>query len=165
MIPMVATALMGMFAGECLRRTDATGSRKAALLAGWGAAGIAAALVMAFAFGGYSCPVIKNCWSSSFALLAGGLSALLLALFYWIMDVKGWRRWGFFFKVIGVNSILGYFMARTILPYDHIERLFFGGILPHLPPLWGAFIAEIGVMVFYWLILLFFYRKDIYLRA
>ena len=90
---------------------------------------------------------------------------MLLALFYWIVDVKGWRRWGFFFKVIGVNSILGYFMARTILPYDHIERLFFGGILPHMPPLWGAFVAEIGVMAFYWLVLLFFYKKEIYLRA
>ena len=108
MIPMVATALMGMFAGDCLRREDVSGQRKAAQLSVWGLAGVAAALVMAFAFGGYSCPVIKNCWSSSFALLAGGISAMLLALFYWIVDVKGCRRWGFFFRV-SFKCIIGIF--------------------------------------------------------
>lgn len=164
MIPMVATALFGMFAGEWLR-TDVAEPRKTTALFGWGLGGIVVALVMAFALGGLSCPIIKNCWSSSFALLAGGISAILLAVFHWIVDVKGWRRWGFFFKVIGMNSILCYFMARTILPYDHIERLLFGGILPHMPPLWGAFVAELGVMAFYWLILLFFYRRKIFLRA
>ena len=165
MIPMVATALFGMFAGEFLRRTDVAAERKAPLLAGWGVGGIVAALVMAFAFGAYSCPVIKNCWSSSFTLLAGGLSAILLAVFYWVVDVKGLRRWGFFFKVIGVNSILCYFMARTILQYDHIERMLFGGLMPHLPQAWAPVIAELGVMAFYWLILLFFYRRKMFLSV
>ena len=63
------------------------------------APGVAAAsLFVAWAWS-FHFPIIKNIWSSSFVLWAGGWSLLLLALFYWIIDVQGYQRWSFFFKV------------------------------------------------------------------
>jgi len=53
-------------------------------------------------------PIVKNIWSSSFVLFAGGWSLLLLALFYGIIDILGYRKWAFFFTVIGANSITIY---------------------------------------------------------
>jgi predicted acyltransferase len=54
------------------------------------------------------CPIIKNRWTSAYALYAGGWSYLLLALFYLVIDVWGLRRWAFPFIVIGANSLAAY---------------------------------------------------------
>src|ERR1700759_2335940 len=59
-------------------------------------------------------PINKNLWSSSFVMLVGGISLLLMALFYYIIDVKGHQKWAFFFKVIGMNSILIYISGHFI---------------------------------------------------
>src|SRR6185503_18964736 len=86
-IPAIATALMGVLAGHYLR-SDRSGGQKAR--------GLAAAGVLCIAFGylwSLDFPVIKKMWTSSYVLVAGGWSLLLLALFYWLIDVKGWKRW------------------------------------------------------------------------
>jgi predicted acyltransferase len=44
----------------------------------------------------------------------GGISLLLLALFYYVIDVLGYKKWAFFFKVIGMNSILIYISSKFI---------------------------------------------------
>ena len=96
---------------------------------------------------------------------AGGISAALLALFYWIVDVKGWRRWGFFFKVIGMNAITIYILMRTVFNWDFESAYFFGGIAGLFPPTVGAFVTQAGMMALGWLFLYWLYRKNIFLRV
>ena len=126
---------------------------------------VALGLLMAFCFGKWSLPVNKPVWSSSFALVAGGISAALLALFYWIVDICGWRRWGFFFKVIGMNAIACYLMMRTVFNWQFESVYFFGGISKHLSPEVGAFVTQAGMIALGWLLLYWLYRKDIFLRV
>ena len=163
-ITMVATAMFGMFAGEIL--TGPAGQRrKLANLALLAMGLLSAGLLMAFAFGPYSLPVNKPVWTSSFALVVGGLSAGFLALFYWAVDIRGWRRWGFFFKVIGMNAITLYLLVRTVFNWQFESQYFFGGIASLLPPAVGDFVMQAGMMAILWLFLYGLYRKGIFLRV
>jgi predicted acyltransferase len=110
-------------------------------------------------------PVNKPVWTSSFALVVGGISAGLLALFYWIIDIRGWRRWGFFFKVIGMNAITVYILVRTVFNWQFESQYFFGGIASLLPPAVGDFVTQAGMMALVWLFLYWLYRKGIFLRV
>jgi len=164
-ITMVATALFGGLAGDMLMKAGPSPARKTANLLVFALCLLGAGLVVAFCLGSWSLPVIKSVWTSSFALVAGGTSAALLALFYWIIDVKGWRRWGFFFKVIGMNAITIYVLVRTILPYEFEKAYFFGGISKYLSPEVAEFVAQVGLIALGWLLLRYLYEKKIFLRV
>lgn len=164
-ITMVATAMFGMFAGEILREKSlAPGGKLWRLCAFAGILG-AAGLVMAFGLGSWSLPVIKAVWTSSFALVAGALSVALLAAFYWIVDIRGWRRWGFFFKIIGMNAITIYVLVRTILPYEFEKAYFFGGVSKYLSPATAELVAQAGLIALGWLLLYYLYKKGVFLRV
>ena len=66
-------------------------------------------------------PIIKNMWTASFNLLTAGISFVLIALFYFIIDVKMWRNWTLFFRVIELNSIVIYMGDRIIDTCDIFE--------------------------------------------
>ncbi len=120
-IPAVATTLLGVLAGGWLRSDRRPWTRVAGLLA----AGLVALAVGVL--WGSSFPIIKNLWTSSFVLVAGGLSLLLLALFHAVIDVLGWSRWAFFFAVIGANAITIYVVPRFV-DFEKIAQFFLGGV-------------------------------------
>ena len=157
-LPGIVTPMLGMFAGEFLRR-DMPGSRKAALLAVAGLVSVAVGLLMSL-----SIPIVKALWSSSFVLVAGGYSAVMLALFYWIIDVKGWSKWSFFFKVIGMNSITIY-LGQRIIPFGSIRTFFLNGVVAHLPTDIGDIVNAAGYIAVCWLFLYFLYRKQTFLKV
>ncbi len=161
-IPAVATALLGVLAGRWLR----SGRGPWAKVGGLIAAG-ALALVIGEAWG-LRFPIIKNIWTSSFVLVAGGLSLMLLALFYAVIDVLGFRRWAFFFVVIGANAITIYVVPRFV-DFEKIARFFLGGIYrlagEHVGPDFKLVVAAAGFLAAEWLFLLYLYRKRIFLRV
>jgi predicted acyltransferase len=108
-------------------------------------------------------PVIKNLWTSSYVVVAGGWSLLLLALFYWIIDVRGWRRWAFFFTVIGVNPITIY-VIRSQFDFGIITRIFVRGFIDYFGPA-RPVVWDFLVMMSGWLLLYCLYRKKIFLRV
>ena len=116
-IPAVATALLGVLAGPLA----AFGPARARKALGLAAAG-AVCLLLGWAWGPWF-PIIKNLWTSSFVLFAGGWSLLLLALFYGVIDVLGFRAWAFFFVVIGANAITIYLLPQVI-DFEKVGQLF-----------------------------------------
>ena len=102
-------------------------------------------------------------WSSSFVLVVGAYSLGMLALFYYIIDVRGWQKWTLFFRVIGLNSITIY-MAQRIISFSSINRFFLGGLAGLVPEAWGTLILSIGYVAICWLFLYFLYRKNIFLK-
>jgi predicted acyltransferase len=157
-LPAISTCLLGVLAGHWLRSGKYTPNQKVLGLAAAGVASLFVAWVWNFNF-----PIIKNIWSSSFVLCAGGWSLLLLALFYWIIDVHGYQRWSFFFKVIGMNSITMY-LANRIIDFESITKFFIKGILPIFgmlqPLVWSC-----SVIFTVWLFIYFLYRQKIFLRV
>jgi predicted acyltransferase len=109
-------------------------------------------------------PINKNLWSSSFVCWVGGLSLLLLAIFYLIIDVWKQRKWAFFFVVIGMNPITIY-LANRIITWDNGNRFFFCGIAALFPENWGELVLAIGYVTIGWLFLYFLYKKKIFLKV
>jgi len=128
---------------------------------GLAAAG-AASLVVALAWHPLF-PINKLLWTSSYVLFAGGWSLLLLALFYWIIDVRGWRAWAFPFVVIGMNPITIY-LAQALFDFGLVAAIVTHGFIHGLGPYEAAFRA-FTVLVTKWLFLYFLYRQRIFLKA
>lgn len=158
LLPAVVTPMLGMFAGDLLK-SGRSGTRKTVIL-------LASAVLMAGAGAlmSLSMPVVKALWSSSFVLAAGAYSAAMLAVFHWIIDVRGWTRWTFFFKVIGMNSITIY-MAQRIIGFRGVDKFLFGGVASLFPPAWGEVVLSAGYIAVCWLFLLFLYRKNVFLKV
>ena len=97
-------------------------------------------------------------------LAAGAYSVGMFALFYYIIDVLGWHRWTYFFKVVGVNSITIY-LAQRFIGFGNISRYFFAGLASYLPEGWGAVIISVGYIAACWLLLWFLDRQKIYLKV
>ncbi len=104
-----------------------------------------------------SFPFNKNLWTSSFVLWTAGWSLLLLGLFYLVIDVWGWRKWAFFFVVIGANAITIY-MACRFVDFGAAGKLLFGHA-----PIHKALLPSAGLVV-EWLFLYVLYRGRMFLR-
>jgi predicted acyltransferase len=156
-VPAVATALLGVLAGQWLLSTRGRWL-KAFGLAAAGLACLGIGTLWAREF-----PIIKILWTSTFVLVAGGWSLLLLSLFYTIIDVLKFRAWAFFFVVIGMNAITIY-VAGHFIPFDEIARDLLGGVA-RLSGSFGPAVVPIGTLVLEWLFLLHLYRNKIFLRV
>ena len=106
-IPATATILFGVMAGGLIRK----GLPHARMLRTLIVAGVAAILT-GLAVSPWL-PLIKHLWTPSFAVYAGGWTTLTLALFYWIIEVRGKRRWAFPLVVVGMNSIAAYVIGNA----------------------------------------------------
>ena len=155
----IPLALLGVLAGELLRSERFSGNRKTLILLGAGLV----ALVLTFAWKPW-CPVNKKIWTATFVLASASYAFILLAVFSWIIDVKGFRRWTFFFRVIGLNSITIY-VAMRFVGFSQMSRFFFGGIAGFGDKDWSAFVFAMGTVAIEWLVLLFLYRKKTFLKV
>jgi len=152
----VCSVMLGVFAGQILL-SDRNELKKAGLLAMIGICCVIAGKVWGIWF-----PVIHHLWTSSLVLFAGGLSFLLLALFYLVIDVWGYKKWSFFFVVIGMNAITVY-VATHLFDFTLIGNVFIGGILPWLGP-WAGFAEASAALAVVWLILWWMYRKKTFIK-
>jgi predicted acyltransferase len=107
-------------------------------------------------------PIIRLLWTSSMVLFAGGLSLLLLALFYWLIDVKGYTKWAFGFVVIGMNAIT-VFTASRIFPAHQIGRIFVGGLSKWCGE-WNGLVNTAAGLIVIWLVLWWMYRTKTFIK-
>jgi predicted acyltransferase len=160
-IPTLGTMLLGLFAGQWYRETPSKIPLKKFLIAGISLS----ALALLFHFTGI-CPIVKRIWTPSWTLFSGGICFFFLSAFAWIIDVKGIRRWAFPLVVVGLNSMAAYLMAHLfedfIISSLHTNLRYwpFQILGPGLEPL----LLGIAVMLTYWLMLYWMYRKKIFLR-
>lgn len=158
----VSTTLMGVLAGKWLRREEVSPGKKAAVLAGWGAALLAAGLVWAAAF-----PIIKKIWTSSYALAAGGCSLLLLALFYWVIDACRRRAWATPLVWMGTNAI-AIFLLGNVMSFSSLTKRLIGGPVAGMLDGWCPGLARLcvalGSVALCFLVCRFLYKRKIFLR-
>jgi predicted acyltransferase len=155
--PAIVTCLLGVLAGTWLRSTHPE-TRKVQGLLGAGVAALAAGWLWHLVF-----PVNKLLWTSSYVLVAGGWSLLLLALFYWVLDVKKWRRWSFPFIVVGANAIAVYAFEGLINFREAAARLAGGNLAAmfgRYADVWLALVTYLLIWgTLYWL-----YRRRIFIK-
>jgi predicted acyltransferase len=156
-IPAIVTALLGIFAGQWLRGPREPRQKAAGLFV----AG-AVCIALGYAWSPWF-PVIKKVWTSSYTLVAGGWSAIILGAFYWIIDVRGAKRWAYFFAVIGLNPITIY-LGQRIVDFGKIAEFFAGGAAQYAGTL-APIVLGVAVLTVKWLLLRFLYKQRIYLRV
>lgn len=155
--PALCLCVLGSIAGNILQ-SDKNDSKKIQLLIFAGVVGIGLGLLWGLHF-----PINKHLWSSSFILLTGGIAFLCLTLFYFLIDVMKYKKWTFFFQVIGLNSLTTYFVYHFI-DFYYSSRLLFSGIYAPTPEAWHEVFEAIGAVILLWALLYFLYRKKIFLK-
>jgi predicted acyltransferase len=162
-LPAIATCLLGVFAGLLLRDTRVPAQQKVYWLIGAGVFGVAAGWLWSLQF-----PVIKKIWTSSYVLVAGGYSAMLLGVFHQVIEIWDRRTWAQPFVWIGANSITIY-LVNNLMDFERVARRFAGGdvkkfldatITKGVGDLLIAFIAVTLAI----LLAGFLYRRKIFLR-
>ncbi|MCQ2391456.1 MAG: DUF5009 domain-containing protein [Kiritimatiellae bacterium] len=166
-LAMPPLTMLGIFAGAFLRwRPGAlSGNRRTLVLLGAGAVSTALGGVLATCFGGLSLPIVKNVYSSSYSLIAGGIAFALLAMFYWVIDVKGWVKWSLYFRVIGANAVAVY-MAHAFVPWKPIAASLLGALPKACAvPGWEALCLSTGALAVSWGVFFFLYRRKIFIKV
>ena len=161
-IPAVSTALLGMLTGQLLKRKNAELSmyRKFYLMLGAGGVLILLALLWDLSF-----PIIKNLWTSSFVLLTGGISLMMLALFYLIIDIWKISWWTFPFVIIGLNPITIYLAQAGMIDFGSTAGYFFRHFFESVSGKYLDFWMASSYFLVSWLFLYFLYKKKIFLKV
>jgi predicted acyltransferase len=161
-IPTLATMMLGTWSGEWLKRSRTAGEKVKGLVV----SGVALALAGLVLQWLHICPIVKRIWTSSYTLYSGGLILLILAAFHAAIEIRGWRRWSFPLIVIGANSIAIYVMSWTLehpvseALVRHLGRAPFLLLGPPFEPV----LLGIGVLLVFWSILYWMYRRKIFIK-
>lgn len=157
-IPAFCSALMGVFAGLLMKNSRVAPKRKVVYLIGSGIACVVVGYLWGLQF-----PVIKKIWTSTFVLVAGGYSLILLGLFYYVIDIKGWRAWGTPFLWIGSNALAIYLSARFI-PFRNIAECFVGGSIAEAAGAYSEIMLAGAGLTLVVLWARFLYSRKVFLR-
>ncbi len=158
-LPAIASCLLGVFAGLVLKNPAFNDRKKVGSLIVGGLVCLALGWAWHPSF-----PVIKKIWTSSFVLVAGGYSCLLLAAFYQVIDVWKFQKWAMPFVWIGVNPITIYFGGRFI-DFEGLAKLFVGGPVAVAAGPYAELVLALVSLGFGFWFLQFLYSRKIFLRV
>jgi len=155
----IATVIFGIIAGELLRKQIAEMSKvKFLVLAG--VAGIALGILLSPVV-----PVVKRIWTPSWTIYSAGWGALLLAVFYWLVEIRQKRKWCFVFMVVGMNSISIYMLVSFLRGSIGSWLWLFTGwaLAPLGDP--GTIIHSLLVLAVFWYMTYWMYKRKIFLKV
>ena len=168
-IPALGTTLIGVLTGLFLRSSKQSDSRKALTLAAAGASSVILGLIWNPWF-----PINKKLWTSSFVLYAGGWSLLILAAFWFLVQVRGYRRGTGALLVFGTNAITAYVISEVmsacldhvmVAPHTNVLRWVYQHIAAVITwPALGSLAYSLLYVLVCWLLVLPLYRKKIFIK-
>jgi predicted acyltransferase len=170
--PAIATALFGIRVGALLKQTDVDVNKKCIRLLLIGGGATILGLIANVFF-----PINKQLWSSSYVLYSGGLCTLGLTAAFWIIDVKGHKKYVWLFTVFGINAISAYVLSEIMPGLINFLRLphnggFVSGMkyfyqvvfLPHFSPVNASLLSACVFVIFIWFIMYILYKKKVVIK-
>jgi len=172
-LPSAVTVIFGYLAGMIIRETP--GNRAPVKLVCYGFAFTIAGYLWGLVF-----PINKPLWTSSYVLYTAGLAALLFALLIYIIDVKGYKKWGLLFSVFGMNPlflfILSVIWGKTLRLLIHIPDgegktlsgsawLYQNIFVPLAGNMNGSLAYALAHIFIFWLIGYLLYRCRVFIRV
>jgi predicted acyltransferase len=157
--PAICLTIMGAQAGEILRNSQLSEHRKVARMLLFGVVCIGLALIWHMHF-----PIFKRMWTSSFILLNAGMAFIALAVFYWVIDMLQFRKWSFFFVVVGMNSLTIYMIYRFV-NFRYTSRMLFEGLYRPAGEDWFPVFESLGALLLVWLSPIFSLSKADFLQS
>jgi predicted acyltransferase len=163
-LPAIATCLLGAFAGLLLKSPNVPDRRKVLYLFAFGITSVGLGWLWGMQF-----PVIKKIWTSSFVLVAGGYSAILLGAFYMVIDVWRFQGWCQPFVWIGMNSITIYVVDNIIGGFSKPAERMIGGDVKHyfdtyVAKGFGDLVVSLVGLLLVFCFVRFLYRQKIFIR-
>lgn len=161
-IPTLGTMILGLIAGRWIK-SDVANQEKLKKFLIAGVIGILLGLVLHFAG---ICPLVKRIWTPTWTIFSGGACFLLLAFFYWTIDMQGWRKWAFWLVVIGMNSIAIYVLVHTIQDFiiDSFKIHLGQNIFKILGEGNQTLLSGSVALIVFWLILHWMYKKKLFVK-
>ncbi len=162
-IPTLGTMILGLFAGNALNSPKSQQEKiNFFIIIGLGLLAFGILLHIT----GIN-PVVKRIWTPAWTIFSGGICFLMLAFFYGIIDMAGKKKWSFFLKIIGVNSIAAYVIADGGLR-SFIHRSLYIHLGQNYDKIFGSaystLISGALTLLFIWLILYWMYKKKIFIK-
>jgi len=162
-IPAVSTTLFGVLTGHWLR-SERTRLEK---VVGMFVAG-AVCVVLGWAWNPFF-SINKSLWTSSYVLFTAGLALQLLALCYWVIDIKGYRRWAWPFEVFGVNALalfVGTGLMVKLMALGRVQGWIFRNLfLSWAAPINASLFYAIAFILLWLLLMYLLYRKRIFIKV
>ncbi len=162
-IPTLATMILGLIAGGVLRSERAPWA-KAKWLATAGLIGLTVGLALGWMG---ICPVVKRIWTPSWTIFSGGWCFLFLAVFYALMDLRGYKKWAFPLLVVGMNSIAAYCMAHLFESFisKNLSTHLGGNAFKVFGDAYEPLLHGAAVLFLLWLLLFWMQKRKIFLRV
>jgi predicted acyltransferase len=165
-IPAIVTALIGVLTGTWLRGERSRIEKTAGMFV----AG-AALVAIGWAWNAFF-PINKALWTSSYVMFTGGLALQFLALCYWLIDIKGYRRWSKPFEIFGLNAIalyvLGDLLANALdlikIGNDSLGGRIYSFFGSWLSPINASLAFAICFVLFCFFFMWLLYRRKIFIR-
>ena len=172
-LPAIVTALAGVLTGHFLRTRREPMEKVAAMFVA-GVACLVAGWVWNFWF-----PVNKALWTSSYVLLTAGFALQMLAVCYWLIDIKGYRAWAKPFLVFGSNALAVYFLSEAFVrAVDAFGFKTAGGgetnllaliyervFAPMASPLNASLIFAVCTVLFWLCVMWILYRRRVFIKV
>lgn len=161
-IPTLGTMVLGLMAGQWLK-SDSAPMKKVKRFA---ALGVGLLVVGSLLNWLGICPNVKRIWTPTWVLFSGGWCFLLLAAFYWLVDIQGFRKAFFWLIVIGTNSIAAYVISHTIVEFIHHSiQIHVSAAYDQVFGITYESLVRGGlILLVEWLILHWMYRNRIFVR-
>jgi predicted acyltransferase len=157
LIPTISTTLLGLLIGE-LVMSERSKQSKATFIGGIGLACLAVGYAISPVV-----PVVMKMWTTSYGLISAGWACLMLLFFYWLIDIRGYRKWALPFVIIGMNAIFIY-MFTSLVHLDSMVNVFTKELAGWLPKA-GLLFQQVAVLVVEWLILFWMYKRNVFVKA
>ncbi len=157
-LPAVANCLLGVFAGLLLQNDAVAAQRKVYWLLGGGVVSLVLGLAWALEF-----PIIKLLWTPTYVLVACGYSAILLGIFYQIVELWQFRKWARLLVWIGMNAITIYLVA-SVVNFRRLATRFVGGDITTLLGNYSDLVTSLVALALVFWLVNFLYRRKVFLR-
>ncbi len=156
-IPTIATTILGLLFGQLLR-SSLTAQRKMKIIGATALGGLLVGYLLSFVV-----PIVMKMWTTSYGILSASCASLMFLLFYWIVDVRGYRKWSFVFVVIGMNALAVY-LCGTFTRLHEVVAIFTRAPAAAMGPV-GPLSAALAFFAVEWSILYWMYKRKIFLSA
>ncbi len=172
-IPAIGTAMLGIFAGRWILERRPPTERIAGLFA-IGSIGLVVGLMW-----GWSFPINKNLWTSSYVVFTAGMACVTLATIMWLIEWRNIRWWTKPFVIYGINPIVAFVgsgvLARciyTLWKVDYngkptpVETVIYKSVFESwLEPRSASLAMAFATVLFWFAILAWMYRRNIFLKV
>ena len=176
LIPSISTVLLGSLTGHYLR-SGRSGIEKAAGMLVFGNFGILIGSVMAIWF-----PINKLLWSSSYVVFTAGVALEVLGVCYWLVDVRGFKKWTQPFLVFGSNAITSFFLSTFVALIldivfvsvsspagaavrESLKSVIYNAVFAPLASSYNAsMLYSIAYLLLWYGVMYMFYRKKIFIK-